>query len=209
MKTHEARQHRRHERPHRLSEHVAERQQIEEADRQKRPGPLPVLRDLPLDRHDVGEDVPVGDDDALGVGGGAGREDDLRRIVRRQIRDQVGWRLLRRGASHLCIRGMQKLRSDLGQRPHRAGGIGQRGGVDDLAGEDGAGADDLGDARQKRCRRAVVDGDENHALEQAAPERDDPFGPVLAPDGDRLRPWRCPPRAGVPANARAAAAVSA
>ena len=83
---HEAGQHRRDERSHRLSEHVAERQEVEESNREKRPGPLAVLRDLPLDRHDVGEEVPVGDDHALRVGSGAGREDDLRRVVGRQLR---------------------------------------------------------------------------------------------------------------------------
>ena len=83
----QARQHRRHECPHRLAEHVAERQKIEKANRQERLRPLPVLRDLLLDGNDVGEDVPVGDDDALGIGGRAGREDDLRGIVRRQLWD--------------------------------------------------------------------------------------------------------------------------
>ena len=72
------------------------------------------------------------------------------------------------------------------QRPDRARGIGQRCGIDDVAGEDRAGADDLGDAGQKGCRRAVVDGDENDAFEEASPERDDPLGPVLAPDRDRV-----------------------
>ena len=37
--------------------------------------------DLALDRHDVGQDVAVGDDDALGLGRRAGREDDLGDVV--------------------------------------------------------------------------------------------------------------------------------
>ena len=77
------RQHRRHERRHRLAEHVAERQQVQEADRLERPRVLPVLRDLALDRDDVREDVAVRDDDALRLGGRAGREDDLGDVVAR------------------------------------------------------------------------------------------------------------------------------
>ncbi len=139
--------------------------------------------------------VPVGDDDALGICGGAGGEDDLCGIVGRQLwvllcRSRLlplkgGWHLPRKGASHLRI-GTQKLRSQVGQRPHRALRICQRLGVDDVAGQDGAGADDLGDPEEKRRRGAIVDRDEDDTLEHAPPERDDPLRPVLAPDRDGL-----------------------
>ena len=39
---------------------------------------------------------------------------------------------------------------------------------------------------RKSGRRAVVDRHDDHALEQRAPQRGDPFRPVLAPDRDRL-----------------------
>ena len=45
-----------------------------------------VLLHLVLDRHDVGEDVPVRDDDALGLGGRSRREDDLDDRVARRAR---------------------------------------------------------------------------------------------------------------------------
>ena len=68
---------------HRLPEHVAERQQIEKAQRQERPRVFLVLEHLALDRHDVRQHVAMADDHALGFGGGAGREDDLRDVVAR------------------------------------------------------------------------------------------------------------------------------
>ena len=40
------------------------------------------------------------------------------------------------------------------------------------------------DAREELGRRAVVDRHDDDAAEQAAPERDDPLGPVLAPEDD-------------------------
>ncbi len=66
---------------HRLAEHVAERQEVQKANRRKWPAPLAVLHDFAFDRHDVREDVAVGDDDAFGLGRRAGREDDLRHVV--------------------------------------------------------------------------------------------------------------------------------
>ena len=53
----------------------------------ERLAPFPVLEDLVLDRDDVRQDVAVGDDDALGLGGRAGREDDLGDVV---VRDRDG-----------------------------------------------------------------------------------------------------------------------
>ena len=44
--------------------------------------------------------------------------------------------------------------------------------------------DDAADAREKVGRRAVVDRHDDDAVEQAAPERDDPLGPVLAEEDD-------------------------
>ena len=80
---HDARQHRRDERRHRLAEHVAERQQVQEAQRKERRAPLAVLEHLALDRDDVRQHVAVGDDDALRLGGRARGEDDLGDVVAR------------------------------------------------------------------------------------------------------------------------------
>jgi hypothetical protein len=62
---HDPGQHRRDECRHRLPEHVAQRQEVQKAEREERPAPLPILQDLAFDRHDIGEDVPVSDDHAL------------------------------------------------------------------------------------------------------------------------------------------------
>ena len=77
----DARQHRRHEGRHRLAEHVAERKQVQKAQREKRLAPLAVLQHLALDRHRVREHVAVRDDDALGFSRRARREDDLCNVV--------------------------------------------------------------------------------------------------------------------------------
>ena len=53
-------------RGHRLPEHVAQRQQVQEADRRERPRVFLVLVDLLRDRDRVREDVAMADDDALG-----------------------------------------------------------------------------------------------------------------------------------------------
>jgi hypothetical protein len=103
---HHAVQQRRHERRHRLAEHVAERKQVEEADRQERPGVLPVLRDFTLDRDDVGEDVPVREHHALRLRRGAGREDHLGDVV---CADLDGGQRTRRAAR----------RGDARDRPYR------------------------------------------------------------------------------------------
>ncbi len=107
-----ARQQRRDEGRHRLAEHVAQRQQVEEPDGRKRPRVLPVLHDLVLDRHDVGQDVAMRDDHAFRLGGGSRREDDLRRVV---AGDGGAGRLARR------------VPVELGQRPHGASGRPGRG----------------------------------------------------------------------------------
>jgi hypothetical protein len=51
-----------------------------------------------------------------------------------------------------------------------------------LADRDQLRLDDAADAREKIGRGAIVDRHDDDADEQAAPERDDPFGTVLAPD---------------------------
>jgi len=63
---HHAGQHGRNKRRHGLSEHVAERQQIQEANGKERAAPAPVLADLAFHRNDVGKDVAMRDDDAFG-----------------------------------------------------------------------------------------------------------------------------------------------
>ena len=51
--------------------------------------------------------------------------------------------------------------------------------------------DDAGDPRQEIRGRAVVDRHDDGADEQAAPEGDDPLGPVFAEEDDLVDPWRC------------------
>ncbi len=77
MKIDLARQHRWDERRHRLAEHVAERQEIQESEGEKRTAILPVLQHFPLNGFDICEHVTMGDDDALGLGRRARGKDDF------------------------------------------------------------------------------------------------------------------------------------
>ena len=52
-------------------------------------GVLPILHHLAFDRHDVRQHVSMANDDALGLGRGAGGEDDLNHVVARN-RDMAG-----------------------------------------------------------------------------------------------------------------------
>ena len=163
--------------------------------------PTPVLRHLALDRDDVGEHVAVGDDDALGLGGGAGREDDLGGGVG-PMSAAVG----RREPSP--VRRSEPPGADRRAATRRRA-LPSASDVDRVADEDGACASTIAhDLQQEIGRRAVVDRHQHDAFEQAAPERGNPLGAVLAPDDDRPARSRCPPRAAGPPNARAAPPVS-
>ena len=81
MKTTTPGKHRRNERRHGLSEHVAQRQQVEKSDGRERAGVAEVFLHLIFDRNNVGQNVPMRDDDALGLGGGAGGEDDFGGLI--------------------------------------------------------------------------------------------------------------------------------
>ena len=137
------------------------------------------IRHLALDRDDVGEDVLVGEDDALGLGGRAGREDDLGGGGGLDGRGSRGEDRL--GFSGSLLLGPEQL----GQVPDRTR-VSQRRCIDRLANQDRLRVDDAGDLQQEIGRRPVIDRNEHDPFEQRAPERGDPFRAVLAPDGDRL-----------------------
>ena len=162
-------QHRRHERGHGDAEHVAEGQQVEKPQRKERPPPLAVFRDLPFDWHRVGEDVAVGDDHAFRFGGRARGEDDLCHVVAPD--GDRRWR----GVAPVEI--VQRPDERVGRR-HQCRHV--------LADQDHACRDDPPDADEEVGRGSVVDRNHDDAGEQTAPERDDPFGTVFAPDNNRV-----------------------
>src|SRR5208282_1066414 len=65
-----------------LAEDMAERQQVQEAKRMHKPLVLQVLLDLGFNRGQVADHVGVGEHDSLGLGGGAGSENNFERIGR-------------------------------------------------------------------------------------------------------------------------------
>ena len=68
LEDHRAGEHRRNEDRHRLTEHVAQRQQVEKAYRREGRAYLRYFSTSLLDGHDVGQNVAVRDDNALGLG---------------------------------------------------------------------------------------------------------------------------------------------
>src|SRR5579862_49938 len=70
----------REENSEKLAEHVAERKEIEKAQRMKEAFPAAIAVDFFFEGFEVGEQVAVGEDDAAGLGRGAGGEDDFDRI---------------------------------------------------------------------------------------------------------------------------------
>src|SRR5262245_4988514 len=85
---------------HRLSEHMAERQQVENADRLKWFGPLSVFCDFFLKRPQVGANVAVPMHDSMRRARCAGRVDDFDNVVRVHLRKIE---LLYRGATLQCV----------------------------------------------------------------------------------------------------------
>ena len=112
---HDRRRHqRRNQQGQRLSEQMAQRQEIQNAKRQKRPGILSILRHFARDRLEIRQQIAVRDDDALRLGGGPRGEDDFRDIAGSSYagRRWYGRQRIGRGASrsisarcqHLCDR---------------------------------------------------------------------------------------------------------
>ena len=161
--------HGRDERGHGLSEHVAQGQEIEKTDGGEEADVAAIFGDAGVDGLEVGEDVAMGDGDTFGVAGSAGSEENL---------GDVGGR----GGGEIVVRGGEA--ENRFHWPHGAGDAGRPGHI--IAEEQRAGFDNTGDARHECGRGAEVDGNGDHALEQASPENHDPFRAVFAPEDNAL-----------------------
>jgi hypothetical protein len=147
---HHARQHRRNKRRHGLPEHVAERQQVEKTDGRERPLVAKIFLHFAFHRNDVGENIAVRNDYALGLGGGAGGENDLGGLISRDRNRLSGRRRVARVHAGF------------------------------VAGQNHSRSDNRVDALDKFTRRAIVDRYRDHACQQASPQCDNPLRPVLA-----------------------------
>ena len=152
---------------------LAQGQQVEEAQGPEGTRVAAVPEHLALDRDDVGEHVPVGDDDALGLGRGAGREHDLGGVAGGGGVGGGGRRA-----------GVRRGRAQVGEAPGLDAVEPGRGHV--VADEQEPGVDAPGDALEERRRGPVVDGHHHRAPQQAPPEADDPLRAVLAPEQHRV-----------------------
>ncbi len=127
----------------------------------------------------------MGDRDALGIGGRAGGEDNLRESGARGSGARRGSGVPGFRGSEVrwaALAGPGRGAEDLAELPHRRLEFGRN--LDFDADEDRLGVDDRGDAGEQIARRAEVDWNKYDAPQETAPERDDPFDPVLGPDGD-------------------------
>ena len=74
---------------HRLSEQMAQRQQIQKPDGRERAHVFPIFLDAFVDRFQVREDVAMRDGDAFRVASRAGSEQNFREVVRRGGRERI------------------------------------------------------------------------------------------------------------------------
>src|SRR5213594_2908335 len=79
-----------------LAENVAQGEQVEKPDGMEDAFVLEILVYLRLERLDVGENVAMGNGDALGFGRSAGCEDNLHQVVAHQVRVATGLRRMTR-----------------------------------------------------------------------------------------------------------------
>jgi len=70
------------------------------------------------------------------------------------------------------------------QSPHRDARLSRQGDI--VTDQDQPGRNDPPDPQEEIGGGAVVDRHDDDASQQAAPEGDDPFGPVLAEEDDRV-----------------------
>ena len=125
---------------------------------------------------------------ALGIGGRAGGEDDLGRALRLVASGSGS------GSGVSRFRGFRGSSRPEPSRLARASTPARRSSAGTSTSSPTSIAFALtivGDAREQIRRRAEVDRHEDDAREQAAPERDDPFGAVLRPDDDLVVRGRC------------------
>ena len=130
--------------------------------------------DLAFDRDDVRQDVAVGDDDAFGFGGGAGREDDFGDVVARDGD-------VRRDVRHAVAAPVEIV-----QLPDRRASIGRRRvGGDVLSDQHQLRRDDAADAREEhRATRGSRSARRSTPRSRQPQNAIDPFGAVLAPEDD-------------------------
>ena len=162
--------HGRNQRRHRLPEHMAQRQQVQETDGRERAHVLSILIDLMVDGFQVGQNIAVRESDAPGCAGSTRSEQDFRDLTR------FGRRKTGRGsvtaAQYTC------------EPPDGTGAIHRR--LKVRACQQSARRGNPNDVRNNTGRRAEIDGDGDYTFEQATPKGYDPFGTVLTPDDQTL-----------------------
>ena len=154
---------RRDEQRERLTEQMAQRKKIQDAQRLEWSGVFLILGDLARDGLQIRQQVAMGDDDAFRLGRGAGGEDDFG--------DVAG--LNEGGRKRLGSGGM----FDFAEQPRAAEEVRNA-----LAEQDDFRLGFLGDAVEKIFRRLRIDGNHDDAVEQARPQRGDPTGAAFRPN---------------------------
>src|SRR6185437_1014313 len=156
---------------HGLTEHVAERQRVQETQRVHDFFIAEIALGGSFDGTDAGQHVAVGVNDALGIAGGAGREEDLQRGIGaedcdgRAVRDgQRAGPFLECDAGNACWKLTDEQRVADGEFGLRV----------------------VEDARCEVDASVGVKGNDEHAAENAAVICREPFSTVLAPQNNTI-----------------------
>ena len=172
LEYHRAGQQRRDEQAQELAEDVAQRNQVQETDGMDEALVFQVGADFSFKRLEVGEEVAVGEDHALGVGGGAGGKNDLQHVLAAQLRRGVGGARVAR----------QCLRQGFEQQDRQGGRqTGLRAGAEQEFG--------VHFARDPLDEIFCCDAIHRHhyrAAQHAAEKRRHPLGAVFAPEQDAV-----------------------
>ncbi len=158
-----------------LSEDVAQRQQVQEANRMHQPFVLQVFSDFGFDRDEVADHIGVGEQHSLRLGRGAGRENNFERIGRQNLSWtkarsrtfcdcglEIDWVDHRDTLEFLEDRGPFARTQHQLRAHHRA------------------------DPARKIRSGGIVDGDSNYPAKRASQERRHPLGTVRTPQQHRI-----------------------
>ena len=173
FKVHFGAEERRNPQGHELAEDVAERQSVQKMQRVKDAFVLEILLHLGFDGVEAREHVAVGVDDALGFGGGARSEQNLKGCIEGEA-----------GIARIRTRGLRQIRGEIFECHGWAVArqlLQQRGFTDD---ESGLGIDD--DAVGEVGGSGGIERNGDYAALHAAEKRAHPLGAVRPADHDAL-----------------------
>ena len=163
-----------------LAEDVAQRQQVQKPNWMHEPLVLQIFSDFGFDRDEVADHVGVGEHDSLGLGRGAGGEDDFEWVGGLNLRGTKAFGSMLRNYSAQIggVDGRDLLRADVLDLLEERGPFART--------QREPGAHLCADAARKIGGGGIVDGNSNHPAKRASQERRHPLGTVRTPQQNRV-----------------------